>query len=82
MKIAYSEGCCGGGRHDKMAAIGRGGVVDIFVRIEFTPSPIGNSFYPPTHLGLPVKSNFSFILFPQAAHGAQCSGNAVFQSLN
>jgi hypothetical protein len=52
------------------------------VRIDFTGSAIGNTYYPSTRLSLPVKSHYSFILFPNAPTGAQCFGNAVFQRLN
>jgi len=52
------------------------------VRINFTTSAIGNSFYPPTQLSIPVKSKYSFILFPNAPNGVSCFGNAVFQSLD
>jgi len=55
---------------------------EIPVRIDFTASAIGNSVYPSTRLSLPVKSKYSFILFPNAPNTAQCFGNAVFQSLN
>jgi len=55
-----------------------GGTTEVFVRIEFTASAIGNTFYSPTHLGLPVKSTYSFILFPDVPHGVSCFGNAVF----
>jgi hypothetical protein len=33
-------------------------------------------------LGIPVKANYSFIVFPDAPKGVQCSGEAaVFKSL-
>lgn len=53
-----------------------------FVRIDFIADAIGSSVYPPTPLGLPVKSSYSFVLFPNAPNDVQCFGNAVFQSLN
>ena len=55
---------------------------DAFTRIDFVPGASGSSVYPPTPLGLPVKSSYSIVLFPNVPNGVQCFGNAVFQSLN
>ena len=42
------------------------------VKIDFISSVVGNTYYPPTKMGLPVKSKFTFILFPNAPSGANC----------
>ncbi|MFX8805390.1 hypothetical protein ABTM67_19565, partial [Acinetobacter baumannii] len=34
--------------------------------IDFTVAADGLYFYGPTHIGVPVKSNYSFIIFPNA----------------
>jgi len=52
------------------------------VQIDFVVDANGNSVYPPTLLGLPVKSSYSIVLFPNAPNELQCFGNAVFQGLN
>ncbi|HKE96158.1 MAG TPA: hypothetical protein VKB34_17750 [Povalibacter sp.] len=55
-----------------------------------TPSPLqvnfilgsnGGYLVPPTHYGIPVKSQYSFIVFPTAPQGVACNGNVVFRRI-
>jgi hypothetical protein len=50
------------------------------IAIDFTVATDGVYFYPPTQLNLPVKQNWSFILFPNAPNSVQCNGVAVFDT--
>ena len=50
------------------------------VAIDFTVALDGVYFYPPTQLNLPVKQNWTFILFPNAPNTAQCNGIALFDT--
>ena len=59
-----------------------GSLVNAWVRIDFSASSIGHYVYPPTHFGLPVKSNYTFLLFPNTGQSISCFGTFVFQSLN
>ncbi len=62
--------------------VGLFGPILIPTQIDFTVAASGAYFYPPTHLGIPVKSNYSFIVFPDAGKGVQCNGNAVFRDID
>jgi hypothetical protein len=75
------QGTTGVGSNSQVGLV-VGPPANAMVRIDFIATAIGNTVYPPTPLRLPVKSAFSFILFPNAPHTAQCFGNVVFQSLN
>ncbi len=52
------------------------------IQIDFSVAADGTYYYPLTHLGIPVKSNYSFVVFPNAPQGVQCNGNAVFRKLD
>jgi hypothetical protein len=71
-----------GATSDVGLVVGLFGPILIPTQIDFTVSANGSYIYPPTHLGIPVKSNWSFIIFPDAPHTVQCNGNAVFRSLD
>ena len=76
-----SQGTTGVGTNSNVGLV-VGPPAGTMVRIDFISSVVGNTYYPPTKMGLPVKSKFTFILFPNAPSGANCFGTAVFQSLN
>src|SRR5262245_48042602 len=59
-----------------------GSLVSNWVRMDFSASSIGHYIYPTTHFSLPVKSNFTFLLFPTPGQGIACFATAVFQSVN
>ncbi len=71
-----------GATSDVGLVVGLFGPIMIPTTIDFTVAADGAYFYPPTRLGLPVKSNYSFIVFPNAPNGVQCNGNAVFRSID
>jgi len=56
--------------------------LEIPLTIDFTVSANGAYFFSPTHLGVPVKSKYSFIVFPNAPNTVQCNGNAVFRDVD
>jgi hypothetical protein len=56
--------------------------LEIPLTIDFTVSANGAYFFSPTHLGVPIKSNYSFIVFPNAPNSVQCNGNAVFRDVD
>lgn len=56
--------------------------LQIPLTIDFTVSAAGAYFFSPTHIGVPVKSTYSFIVFPNAPNSVQCNGNAVFRDID
>lgn len=50
--------------------------------IDFNVFSSGASVVAPTHLGLPVKSKFSFNVFPNSGNSVQCNGNFVFRDVD
>jgi len=51
--------------------------------LTMTLKPNGDYYLPVTHIGAPVKSAFTFILFPDTtAPGVQCFVTTVFRSLS
>ena len=70
-----------GATSDVGLVVGLFGPILIPTQIDFTVAADGAYFFPPTHLGIPVKANYSFIVFPNAPNGVQCNGEAVFKSL-
>ena len=56
--------------------------LQIPLTIDFTVSANGAYFFSPTHLGVPVKSTYSFIVFPNAPNSVQCNGNAIFRDVD
>jgi hypothetical protein len=53
-----------------------------WLKFDFSPSTIGHYVYPPTQLGIPVKSVYTIIVFPTPGQNISCFGTVVFESLN
>jgi hypothetical protein len=56
--------------------------LEIPLTIDFTVAADGAYYFSPTHLGVPIKSTYSFIIFPNAPNTVQCNGVAVFKDVD
>ena len=50
------------------------------IQIDFTVALDGVYYYGPTQLDLPVKQNWTFLLFPNVPNTVQCNGIALFDT--
>ena len=62
-------------------SVGTVGTTLNLLPVDFTVGLNGGYFIPPTHYGIPVKSQYSFIVFPTAPTGVACNGSIVFRRI-